>query len=138
MKLLIAVLVLSACTIEVQAPTTTMTVPTTTTTTRPTTTTTARATTEAANVEDTFLSVLRDHSDGLPFNWSDVMNDEDMLAMALVFCGGLDSGLTWEELSGAYFDGYGKAEDADLEMFGWFMGAAVTAFCPEYESVFDE
>lgn len=80
--------------------------------------------------EDAFLSLVRANTN---LEW--VFSDDELLALGWQFCGFLDQGLTadyiFETMAEATMDG-GMDESTAMDLASLF-GAAIGAFCPEYD-----
>jgi hypothetical protein len=110
----LSVIALSACTVEVKENSGGGQRPTDTTAYTP----------PSQSVEDIYLEVVYDE---YPFLYSQ-MGDSAMLQFGRTMCDSIDEGMTMGELAMM-----AVAENADAEMVGFILGAAVYAFCPENE-----
>ena len=141
-------LAVSACAAEVQVT------PTTSTTKEPTTTTQASTTTSRAPAptpttspelsQETralvFVNVMREESaDYSVVTWVDVYNDSQLEIFGRTICGMFDLGYdvveTYDAGTNHLIEEF-TAElmfEADYNLVAYGMGAAIVAFCPEYE-----
>ena len=75
-------------------------------------------------VEDLFVDVLEDEGfSGTKIEMVDVAHD---------ICGLFDDGVTFEDL--LFYANTSIQTVAEAHDFGFFVGASIAAFCPEYES----
>ena len=138
----------SQATTTTQAPTTTQATTTTqasTTTVAPTTTTTEQEIELSEEIIDLlFISTVRGASaEYEEVTWVDLEDDEVLISLAHQWCDRFDEGSSFESvglaMALALDDIYGDLlVDADFELIGYAIGAAVGGYCPEHTSLIEE
>jgi len=85
--------------------------------------------------EKVYVVVVRNASEGLPFNWADSYDDNQLVELAELWCEAWATGMSFDVLAVSSIDVFaeiGYDTDTDIEMLGFAIGAGTDALCPEY------